>query len=691
MRLRHIGSRVLGASLAFSVLLAARPSIGVDVLWDVRDVNRAGQWTIYNRTANAAAIGFPLAAGDINGDHLADLVLTPMNADSGPARDRTSSGECVILLSNGTIAGQRNLALLDVNALPPDVAVIYGADPFDYLGTQVDAADLDHDGYADAVIGVQYGDGAGNARLNSGEVVIVWGGPNLGGHVIDLADPPAGAVTFVYGASAGDRLGAWVSSGDVDGDGFTDAVLGADEVSPDANHRHAGRTYVIYGSAALRSNAAVDLASPTVPLTMITGIDFEDHSGATVRAADLNNDGAAEVLIGAGLNRLSAQIGPTGNLNGDGSGGGDGPDNVCDPINFTCTVGEAYIVYGQKGQRPASIDLSAPPPTTTIIYGIDNGDAYGEELYAGDFNGDGWGDVAIGAITADGLNNTRNSSGELAIILGGPQLSGSVIELASPPPNVTFFYGRRAGAIAGDTIMLLDVDGDGKAELVIAAPDDHPRDNPQPGTVEAGKTFIFFGTSQPLPPFVDLAAIPDDLSHIVVDGADRNDMLAYSMGRGDVNGDGLTDIVMNVMGGDGFENQLTDAGDAYVFDAVEITHAAGREIAATRTPTLTPTETPSPTPTELIPATATATTTVTAVATPTVTQPAGTPTPTTSRCAGDCDGSGSVAINELILAVRIALGELPITSCSAVDTNDDCMVAIGELITAVTRSLSGCP
>jgi hypothetical protein len=668
------------------VLGAALPSLAVDTIWDVRDVNRAGQWTIYNRTANAAVIGFPLAAGDMNGDHLADLVLTPMNADSGPARDRTSSGECVILLSDGTIAGQRNLALLDVDSLPADVAVIYGADRFDYFGTQVDAADLDHDGYADAIIGAQYGDGAGNARLNSGEVVIVWGGPNLGGHVIDLADPPAGAVTFVYGASPGDRLGAWVSSGDVDGDGFTDAVLGADEFSPDANHRHAGRTYVIYGSAVLRSMPAVDLASPTVPLTTITGIDFEDHSGATVRAADLNNDGAAEVLIGAGLNRLSAQIGPTGSLNGDGSGGGDGPNNVCDPVNFSCTVGEAYIVYGQKGQRPASIDLSAPPPTTTIIYGIDNGDAYGEELYAGDFNGDGWGDVAIGAITADGLNNTRNTSGEMALILGGPDLSGSTIELANPPPNVTFFYGRRAGAIAGDTIMLVDADGDGKAELVIAAPDDHPRDNPQPGTVEAGKTFIVFGTSQPLPPFVDLAAIPDDLSHIVVDGADRNDMLAYSMGRGDVNGDGLPDIVMNVMGGDGFENQLVDAGDAYVFDAVELTHAAGREIAATRTPTLTPTETPSPTPTEVLAPTATAS----AVATATVTQPEATPTSISTGCAGDCDGGGSVAINELILAVRIALGELPITACSAVDTNDDGSAAIGELIVAVGRSLSGC-
>ena len=46
-------------------------------------------------------------------------------------------------------------------------------------------------------------------------------------------------------------------------------------------------------------------------------------------------------------------------------------------------------MYGAKGARPAAIDLRKPPPSTVIIYGADAGDAYGEELYAGDFNGDG--------------------------------------------------------------------------------------------------------------------------------------------------------------------------------------------------------------------------------------------------------------------------------------------------------------
>jgi hypothetical protein len=635
-------------------------------VWDVGQVDQPGQWTIYNRAQGGAEVGFPLAAGDMNGDGLADLVLTPMNADSGPNRDRVGSGEAVILLSQGTIVGERNLATLDVSALPPDVMVVYGADMFDYFGTQVTVADVDGDGYGDAIVGTQYGDGANNARANSGEVAIIWGGPGLGGRVLDLAAPPPGAVTFVYGANAGDRLGAWVSSGDVDGDGIADAVLGADEANPGGKH-HAGQTYVLYGGAVLRTLAAVDLAAPAVPVTVISGIDPGDHSGATVRAYDLNHDGAADVLIGAGLERLSAQIGPTGNLDGEGSGGGDGPNNVCDPVHLACEIGEAYIVYGQRGQRPAAIDLANPPPSTTFIYGIGRGDVWGEELYAGDFNGDGWGDVAIGALTADGPDNgivgldptgdnSRANSGEAALILGGPTLEGSVIELTNPPPNVTFFWGARPGAIAGDTIMLLDVDGDGKDELVIACPDDKAQ-----GRVDAGDTFVFFGTTDPLPRAIDLAAIPDGLSVLEIDGAESNDMLAYSMGRGDVNGDGRPDMVLNAMGGDGYMNLLPEAGDAYVLDAAAVAHAVGRALVPTGTPTETPTPTPSLT-----------------------------ATPTRPPCVGDCNGDGRVTIDELILGVRIALGATPVSACTAVDANGNGTVEIAELVAAVMRILAGC-
>jgi 6-phosphogluconolactonase (cycloisomerase 2 family) len=61
-----------------------------------------------------------------------------------------------------------------------------------------------------------------------------------------------------------------------------------------------------------------------------------------------------------------------------------------------------------------------------------------------------------------------------------------------------------------------------------------------------------------------------------------------------------------------------------------------------------------------------------------------------SGCAGDCDGDGRVAINELIAGVSIALGDQPLSQCAAFDTSGDGLVAIDEIIAAVDNALGGC-
>ena len=60
-------------------------------------------------------------------------------------------------------------------------------------------------------------------------------------------------------------------------------------------------------------------------------------------------------------------------------------------------------------------------------------------------------------------------------------------------------------------------------------------------------------------------------------------------------------------------------------------------------------------------------------------------------CAGDCDGDGQVSIDELVLAVTIALGQLPAERCTAADGSGDGQVTIDELVGAVHTALSGCP
>jgi hypothetical protein len=66
-------------------------------------------------------------------------------------------------------------------------------------------------------------------------------------------------------------------------------------------------------------------------------------------------------------------------------------------------------------------------------------------------------------------------------------------------------------------------------------------------------------------------------------------------------------------------------------------------------------------------------------------------TPPSPSCVGDCNGDGTVSINELIVGVNIALGTFSVDECVAFDANGDGMVGINELIQAVNNALGGCP
>jgi hypothetical protein len=141
------------------------------------------------------------------------------------------------------------------------------------------------------------------------------------------------------------------------------------------------------------------------------------------------------------------------------------------------------------------------------------------------------------------------------------------------------------------------------------------------------------------------------------------------------------------------------------------TQTPSRTPTATVTPTATntapatpsPTDTPTAPPTDTPSATATSTETPTCTATPTPTEtPTHTPTPSatsaptatpsaTASCAGDCDASGEVTVDEVLTLVNIALGNTPVSSCIAGDRNQDGTVTVDEILAAVNAVLSGCP
>ena len=117
-----------------------------------------------------------------------------------------------------------------------------------------------------------------------------------------------------------------------------------------------------------------------------------------------------------------------------------------------------------------------------------------------------------------------------------------------------------------------------------------------------------------------------------------------------------------------------------------------------RTPTATGTRTPTGTPTPTAPATFTSTATRTPTATPSSTAtptatppPTDTPTSAPRRCAADCDADRIVAVDEVIRAVRIGLGLLPLAECDPADFDGNGRLTIDEPVRAVAASLDGCP
>ena len=68
-----------------------------------------------------------------------------------------------------------------------------------------------------------------------------------------------------------------------------------------------------------------------------------------------------------------------------------------------------------------------------------------------------------------------------------------------------------------------------------------------------------------------------------------------------------------------------------------------------------------------------------------------TPTPPPGGCVGDCDGSGQVTVNELIIMVNIALGNLPLSACTVGDVDDSGTITVNEIIVAVNNALTSCP
>ncbi len=351
------------------------------------------------------------SAGDLNGDGFADIIVGADTADPGGKID---AGAASIFLGSGAGIATTPWQILE------------GALAGDWFGYSVTGiGDANGDGYGDVAIGASTADPGG--RIDAGSASVFLGG------AVGVNRAPS---RVLEGAGVGDRFGSSVAgAGDLNGDGFEDLVVGAFFADP-GSRSNAGTASIFHGGVS---------GMTATPTRVLEGMATNDYFGfAVAGVGDVNGDGFADVGVGAqfadaggrtdcgsatvfpgsatgvpatpmggiagaaATDRLGFSIAGAGDVNGDGFAdilvGAFGADP-----GGRMNAGTASLFHGGAGGTTAA--------AARVLEGVAPSDSFGSFVVgAGDLNGDGFSDVAVGAPSAD--PSSRMNAGTASIFHG---------------------------------------------------------------------------------------------------------------------------------------------------------------------------------------------------------------------------------------------------------------------------------
>ena len=319
--------------------------------------------------------------------------------------------------------------------------------------------------------------------------------------VIDLTGFGAPDGFVIIGDETGDQVGFSVSSaGDVNGDGFDDVIVGAPYGDDGGNK--AGEAYVVFGKAG--GFGPVDLGDIGDDGFVVQGPAASEYAGWSVSSAgDINGDGFDDLIVGV-------------------------PGDF-----YSSPEGSAYVIFG-KAAGFGPVDLSSlGVDQGFVIQGAGPGDTAGWRVSsAGDINGDGLDDLIVGAPFGD--------SGAAYVIFGKTEGFGPVDLSTLDASDGFVIQGAENFDRAGLSVSSAgDVNGDGFDDLIVSANGS--------GANNQGAAYVVFGKAGGFTD-IDLGSglAADDGFVVQGDAEDRAGSSVSS--AGDINGDGLDDLIIGAIG-----------------------------------------------------------------------------------------------------------------------------------------------